>query len=32
VFALDSGHCDHKVRDQTLPSALEWVWRGYGKR
>ena len=29
VYALDSGHCDRKVRDQTLPQALEWVWRGY---
>jgi enterochelin esterase family protein len=29
VFALDSGHCDRKVRDQTLPQALEWVWQGY---
>jgi len=29
VFALDSGHCDRKVREQTLPQALEWVWRGY---
>jgi enterochelin esterase family protein len=29
VFALDSGHCDKKVREQTLPQALEWVWRGY---
>ena len=28
-FALDSGHCDHKVRDQTLPEALEYVWSGY---
>lgn len=28
-FALDSGHCDKKVREQTLPQALEWVWRGY---
>ena len=28
-FALDSGHCDRKVREQTLPQALEWVWRGY---
>ena len=27
VYALDSGHCDRKVRDQTLPQALEWVWR-----
>ncbi len=29
VYALDSGHCDKKVREQTLPQALEWVWRGY---
>jgi enterochelin esterase-like enzyme len=29
VYALDSGHCDRRVRDQTLPQALEWVWRGY---
>ena len=32
VYALDSGHCDRKVREQTLPQALEWVWRGYPKR
>ena len=32
VFALDSGHCDRKVREQTLPTALEWTWRGYGAR
>jgi enterochelin esterase-like enzyme len=31
VFALDSGHCDTKVRTQTLSEALEWVWRGYEK-
>ena len=30
-YALDSGHCDRKVREQTLPQALEWVWRGYRK-
>jgi iron(III)-enterobactin esterase len=29
TFALDSGHCDRKVREQTLPEALEWVWMGY---
>jgi len=29
VYALDSGHCDRKVREHTLPQALEWVWRGY---
>jgi enterochelin esterase-like enzyme len=31
VFAVDSGHCDRKVRDHTLPQALEWVWRGYSR-
>ena len=29
VFSLNSGHTDRKVREQTLPEALEWVWRGY---
>jgi enterochelin esterase family protein len=29
VFALNAGHSDRKVRAQTLPEALEWVWRGY---
>jgi iron(III)-enterobactin esterase len=29
VYALDSGHCDRRVREQTLPQALEWVWRGF---
>lgn len=29
VFALNAGHCDRAVREQTLPHALEWVWRGY---
>lgn len=29
VFALDSGHGDRKVKEQTLPEALEWAWRGY---
>ncbi len=27
VYALGSGHCDKRVREQTLPAALEWVWR-----
>jgi enterochelin esterase-like enzyme len=27
VFALDSSHCDRRVREQTLPQALEWVWK-----
>ena len=29
VFCLNSGHGDGKVRAQTLPEALEWVWQGY---
>jgi enterochelin esterase-like enzyme len=29
VFALNAGHGDSKVRAQTLPEALEWVWQGY---
>lgn len=29
VFARDSVHVDGKVVAQTLPHALEWVWRGY---
>lgn len=29
VFALNAGHVDRAVREQTLPEALEWVWQGY---
>jgi enterochelin esterase-like enzyme len=29
VFARDSRHVDGRVVRQTLPQALEWVWRGY---
>jgi enterochelin esterase-like enzyme len=29
VFALDAGHCEGKVREQTLSEALQWVWQGY---
>jgi enterochelin esterase-like enzyme len=29
VFALNAGHTDRNVRSQTLPEALEWVWKGY---
>lgn len=28
VFARNSAHCDYKLKQQTLPTALEWVWRG----
>ncbi len=29
VFARNAGHVERSVRMQTLPEALEWVWRGY---
>jgi len=29
VFARNAGHTDRSVRAQTLPEALEWLWKGY---
>jgi len=29
VFARNAGHVDHATKLQTLPEALEYVWRGY---
>jgi enterochelin esterase-like enzyme len=29
VIAADAGHVDADVTMQTLPEALEWLWRGY---
>jgi enterochelin esterase family protein len=29
VFARDAGHTDRNVKQQTLPEALEYVWKGY---
>ncbi|MGA8160075.1 MAG: alpha/beta hydrolase-fold protein [Acidobacteriaceae bacterium] len=29
VFAENAGHVDHATKLQTLPEALEYVWRGY---
>jgi enterochelin esterase family protein len=29
VFARNAGHVDGATRRQTLPLALEWVWKGY---
>jgi enterochelin esterase family protein len=29
VFARNCGHCDRSVKEQTLPAALEWLWKGY---
>ena len=27
VFARNAGHCDRAVKLQTLPAALEWLWK-----
>jgi len=29
VFAKDARHCDGRVKNETLPEALVWLWRGY---
>lgn len=29
VFSKASKHCDGRVKEQTLPGALEWLWAGY---
>ena len=29
VFARNAVHCDRAVKEQTLPEALQYVWRGY---
>jgi len=29
VFAQNAGHVDRAVKRETLPEALEWLWRGY---
>jgi enterochelin esterase-like enzyme len=29
VFAINAGHTDRAVKQQTLPEAMEWLWRGY---
>ena len=29
VFARNAGHVDHNVKAQTLPEALEWLWKTY---
>jgi len=28
VFSRNAGHCDRGVKQQTLPAALEYVWKG----
>ena len=32
IFARNALHVDHKVRKQTLPEALEWLWKDYHPR
>ena len=29
IFARNAGHTDRTVKAQTLPLALEWLWKGY---
>ena len=29
VFVKNAGHTDRTVKQQTLPHALEWLWKGY---
>ena len=29
VFARNAGHTDRRVKQQTLPEALEYIWQGY---
>ena len=29
LFARNAGHVDRAVRQQTLPEALEWLWKDY---
>jgi len=29
VFARNASHTDRTVKQQTLPAALEWLWKGY---
>ncbi|HET7086598.1 MAG TPA: alpha/beta hydrolase-fold protein [Rhizomicrobium sp.] len=31
LWAVDGGHTDGRVIRQTLPAALEWLWRDYPK-
>jgi iron(III)-enterobactin esterase len=32
VFARNAGHCDKDVKQQTLPEALEWLWKDYQEK
>lgn len=32
VYSLDAGHTDRRVEAQTLPEALEWLWKEVPKK
>ena len=32
TFSLGAKHCDGRVKKETLPEALEWLWEGYPGR
>jgi enterochelin esterase-like enzyme len=32
VFAVNAGHTDRAVKQQTLPEALEYLWQGYSAK
>jgi enterochelin esterase family protein len=32
TFSLGAKHCDGRVKKETLPEALEWLWAGYPSR
>jgi enterochelin esterase-like enzyme len=32
VFAVNAGHTDRAVKQQTLPEALEYLWQGYAAK
>jgi len=29
IFARNARHTDYQVKSQTLPEALEWLWKDY---
>jgi hypothetical protein len=29
VFSKNSGHCDRAMEMQSLPAALEWLWKDF---
>jgi enterochelin esterase family protein len=31
VFARNAGHSDRTVKQQTLPEAMEWLWKGHSR-